>query len=78
MNPLIRVFTNNPPGKTGFFWFAFAFLTAIWAFFRLPETKGRSNEELDVMFHAKLQTRKFKKYHVNVYEDNHDDQLREV
>ncbi|KAJ5951053.1 Major facilitator superfamily domain general substrate transporter, partial [Penicillium vulpinum] len=61
MNPLAW----NWKGKTGFFWFAFAALTAVWAFFRLPETKRRSYEELDVMFHAKLKTRKFKKYHVN-------------
>ncbi|KAJ5185573.1 Major facilitator superfamily domain general substrate transporter [Penicillium cf. griseofulvum] len=65
----------NKVCKTGFFWFAFASPTAIWAFFRLPETKGRSYEELDMMFHANLQTRKFKRYH---YEDNRGDRLREV
>lgn len=57
-------------GKTGFFWFAWAFLTLVWAFFRLPETKGRSYEELDLMFAANLPTRKFKKYHVNAYSDS--------
>jgi SP family general alpha glucoside:H+ symporter-like MFS transporter len=32
----------NWRGKTGFFWFGFAFVTYIWAFFRMTETKGRS------------------------------------
>ncbi|OQE37776.1 hypothetical protein PENCOP_c009G03883 [Penicillium coprophilum] len=73
MNPLAW----NWKGKTGFFWFTFASLTALWAFFRLPETKGRNNDELDVMFHAKLKTRKFKKYTTNVY-GNYGDRIREV
>jgi SP family general alpha glucoside:H+ symporter-like MFS transporter len=34
----------------------------------MPETKGRSYEELDLMFEAKLPTRKFKKYNVNAYD----------
>lgn len=34
----------------------------------MPETKGRSYEELDLMFEAKLPTRKFKKYSVNAYD----------
>ena len=55
-------------GKTGFFWFGWAFLTLTWAFFRMPETKGRSYEELDLMFEAKLKTRKFKQYHVDAYD----------
>lgn len=44
----------------------------MWAFFRLPETKGRSNEELDVMFDAKVPTRKFKKHKVNAYNFGED------
>lgn len=63
----------NWKGLTGFFWFGFAFVTLIWAVFRLPETKGRSFEELDIMFAAKLPTRKFKKLHVDAY-----DEFREI
>jgi SP family general alpha glucoside:H+ symporter-like MFS transporter len=55
-------------GKTGFFWFGAALLTLVWAAFRMPETKGRSYEELDLMFEAKLPSRKFKKYSVNAYD----------
>ena len=36
--------------------------TAIWAFFRMPETKGRTYEELDLMFGSKLPTKKFKRH----------------
>ncbi|CAI7675478.1 unnamed protein product [Penicillium pancosmium] len=64
MNPLAW----NWKGKTGFFWFAFASLTVVWAFFRMPETRDRSYEELDLMFMAKISTRRFKKYHVDAYE----------
>ncbi|KAF5975609.1 alpha-glucoside transport [Fusarium coicis] len=60
----------NITGKTGFFWFAFACLSVVWAFFRLPETKGRSYEELDLMFEAKLPTRKFKSYDVDAYDNS--------
>ncbi|KAJ4291286.1 hypothetical protein N0V88_006289 [Collariella sp. IMI 366227] len=73
MNPLAW----NWKGKTGFFWFATAFLTVTWAFFRMPETKGRSYEELDLMFQAKLPTRKFKKYKVDAY-DTGDRRVQEA
>jgi len=62
----------NWSGKTGFFWFAFAFVTLVWAFFRMPETRARSYEELDLMFAAKLPTRKFKRYHVDAYDEDAD------
>ncbi|KAK5445318.1 hypothetical protein LTS15_010099 [Exophiala xenobiotica] len=60
----------NWKGYTGFFWFGSAFFTLVWAFFRLPETKGRTYEELDLMFAAKVPTRKFSKYHVDAYDES--------
>lgn len=60
----------NWSGKTGFFWFSFAFLTFVWGFFRLTETKGRTFEELDIMFAAGVPTRKFQAYHVDAYAEN--------
>ncbi|KAH7134540.1 MFS transporter [Dactylonectria estremocensis] len=80
---VIQPYMMNPSawnwkGKTGFFWFAFAFVTVVWAFFRQPETKGRSYEELDLMFEARLPTRKFKKYHVNAYIDNKNQRVQEA
>lgn len=49
----------NLRGYTGFIWGATAFATWIWAFFRLPETKGRTFEELDWLFANLTPTRKF-------------------
>lgn len=53
---------GNLRGKTGFVFGAFSLFCCIWAFFRLPETANRSFEELDIMFHNKVGTRKFKDY----------------
>ncbi|KAL2811447.1 general substrate transporter [Aspergillus granulosus] len=49
----------NWKGKTAFFWSGTAFLTTLWAFFRMPETKDRTFEELDVLFLRKVPARKF-------------------
>lgn len=35
-------------------------LLLIWAYFRLPETKGMTPETLDHLFHEKIPARKFK------------------
>ncbi len=39
-------------------------LCLIWAYFRIPETKGRTYEELDLMFERKVKTRAFKNYKI--------------
>ncbi|ORY27080.1 putative alpha-glucoside transport-related protein [Naematelia encephala] len=62
-------------GKIGFFWGPICFLCFIWAFFRLPEMKGRSYYELDIMFDRKIPARKFATY---VVERNTDEQSRQV
>jgi SP family general alpha glucoside:H+ symporter-like MFS transporter len=62
----------NWKGKTGFFWFVTAFGTLVWAFFRLPETKHRTYEELDLMFAARVPTRKFSRFQVDAYDENVD------
>jgi len=38
-----------------------------WAFFRLPECKGRTYEELDILFANKVNARDFSKTHVDAY-----------
>jgi SP family general alpha glucoside:H+ symporter-like MFS transporter len=53
----------------GFFWMGTAAITLVWAFFRLAETKGRTFEELDIMFGDRVPTRKFGSYIVDAYED---------
>lgn len=53
---------GNLRGKTGFIFAFFSALAFVWTYFCLPETKGRSYEELDHMFEQKIPARKFCKY----------------
>lgn len=56
-------------GNTAFVWFVTAFLTLTWAYFRLPETKNRTYEELDIIFDRRISARQFSKY---VVDDSND------
>lgn len=58
----------NLKGYTGFFWGTTALLTWVWAWFRLPETKNRTYEELDWLFARNTPTRKFETTKVDVYD----------
>lgn len=49
-------------GKLGFFFGGLAALCLLWSYFRVPETKGRTYEELDILFDKKVPARKFKTY----------------
>lgn len=49
----------NLRGYTGFIWGSTALIVCIWAFFRLPESKDRTFEELDLLFAKGTPTRKF-------------------
>lgn len=43
----------------------FAFTTAasiVWIYFRIPKTAGRSSDELDAMFAARVPSGRFKVY----------------
>ena len=57
----------NWKGKTGFFWAGTAALTTVWAYFRLPEAKGRTYEELDILFAKGVSARKFAGYKIDAY-----------
>ncbi|CAK7218975.1 hypothetical protein SCUCBS95973_003664 [Sporothrix curviconia] len=46
--------------KTGFFWAGLSFACLVWGFFRLPEPKGRTYAELDILFEKNIPARKFK------------------
>ncbi|KAH5583459.1 hypothetical protein HBI24_107860 [Parastagonospora nodorum] len=54
-------------GKTGFFWGGCSLVFFVWTFFRLPETKGRNFEELDILFAKRVPARDFKKFEVDAY-----------
>jgi MFS transporter, SP family, general alpha glucoside:H+ symporter len=53
-------------GKLGFFFGGLAALCYVWAYFRVPETQGRTYEELDLLFSKKVPARKFKGYEVDI------------
>jgi SP family general alpha glucoside:H+ symporter-like MFS transporter len=49
----------NWGAKAGFFWAGTCLLCAVWTYFRLPEPKGRTYAELDVLFENGVSARKF-------------------
>lgn len=57
----------NWGGKVGFFWAGICFLSIIWAYFRLPEPKGRTYAEMDVLFQRKVSARKFTTTTANLF-----------
>ena len=53
---------GNLRGKTGFIFGGFSVIACTWTYFCLPETKGRTFEQLDHMFEQKISARKFAEY----------------
>jgi MFS transporter, SP family, general alpha glucoside:H+ symporter len=54
----------NWKGKAGFFWAGFCALCILWSYFRLPEPKGLTYCELDILFEHKANARKFHRFQV--------------
>lgn len=52
--------------KYGYIWAGSNALTVIFFFFVMPETKGRSLEELDELFFEKVSVRNFTKYETRI------------
>ncbi len=52
----------NLRGKAGFIWAGFCFLSLLWTFFRLPESKGLTSAELDLLFEKKVPARGFSRF----------------
>lgn len=77
VNGVVIPFMLNPTewnwaGKAGFFWGGLCFCSATWAFFRIPEPRGRTFGELDVLFEAQVPARKFRHTVVNPFTaENH-------
>ncbi|EEY15935.1 general alpha-glucoside permease [Verticillium alfalfae VaMs.102] len=68
LNPyMLNPIEWNWKGKAGFFWAGTSACVAMWSYFRLPETQGRTYEELDLLFHERVPARKFKLTHVDPY-----------
>ncbi|KAK5704595.1 hypothetical protein LTR17_021751 [Elasticomyces elasticus] len=76
INGVITPYMLNPTkwnwkGKAGFFWAGTSFLCLTWVYFRLPEPKGRTYGELDILFEQKVSARKFAKAKVDPFNISH-------
>jgi MFS transporter, SP family, general alpha glucoside:H+ symporter len=61
---------GNWKGRSGFLAGRLCLICALWAWFRLPESKDRTYKELDMMFAKKLKSWEFKKYEINHQHDS--------
>lgn len=53
----------------GFFWAGSCFLSLVYTWFRLPEPRGRTFAELDVLFEHRIGARDFEKTKVDVWKE---------
>jgi SP family general alpha glucoside:H+ symporter-like MFS transporter len=54
----------NLGGNIGWIYFAMGLMMLVAVFFGVPDTKGRSFEELDLLFEKKISARKFHSYQI--------------
>lgn len=47
-------------GEAGFLFGGMSFVCFLWRYFRLPESRGRTYEELDILFQRGIPARQFK------------------
>ncbi|KAK1453494.1 sugar porter family MFS transporter [Colletotrichum paranaense] len=59
----------NLGGKCGYVWGATGFVCFVLAFFFVPEMKGRSFREIDIMFKRKIPARQWKKTVIDINDD---------
>jgi SP family general alpha glucoside:H+ symporter-like MFS transporter len=52
----------NWRGKAGFLFGAISLVCLVWCWFRIPESRRRTYEELDIMFERQVPAREFDKY----------------
>jgi SP family general alpha glucoside:H+ symporter-like MFS transporter len=58
----------NWGAKAGFFWAGTGMLCVVWTYFRVPEPKGRTYAEMDMLFEAHTSARKFKETSVDSFD----------
>lgn len=56
-------------GKCGYVWGATGLMCLIVAYFFLPEMKGRSYREIDIMFQRRIPARQWKKMEIDINAD---------
>lgn len=69
-NPILNPTAWNLRGKGGFVWIGFSILSWVWAYYRLPEPKGLSVGEMDVLFEHNVPARKFQAVKVDEFRAN--------
>ena len=67
---MLNVDAWNWRGKAGFFWGGLAFLCFVWAYFRVPEPRGRTYAEMDMLFKEKVSARKFASTKVHLFHED--------
>ncbi|PTB70093.1 maltose permease [Trichoderma citrinoviride] len=60
---------------TGFFWGGICFCCIVYTYFRIPEPRGRTFAELDVLFEKKISARKFASTKVDVFHESIDEKV---
>jgi len=60
---------GNLGGKCGYVWGGTGFVCLVMAYFYLPEMKGRSYREIDILFKRKVPARQWSKTEVDVQDD---------
>ncbi|KAM0447602.1 hypothetical protein ACHAO4_008929 [Trichoderma viride] len=79
VNPyMLNPTAGNWRGKTGFFWGFWAFVFFVWTWFRLPETKDKTFEELDILFASGVKAREFASHKVDAYVDRGKNLTKDV
>jgi SP family general alpha glucoside:H+ symporter-like MFS transporter len=78
VNTVVGPYILNPTegnwkGKCGFLTGGIILLCIVWTYFRLPETQGRTYEELDILFSMDLSAKQFKQQPVNLSAYNNDE-----
>lgn len=63
---------------SGFFWAGACGLIVVWCYFRLPEPKGRTYAELDILFENRVSARKFATTKVDQLPSHSNDHFHEV
>lgn len=57
---------------TGFFWAGLCFLCIIYTYFRVPEPRGRTFAELDLLFERGVSARQFASTEIDVFDEDVD------
>ncbi len=73
INSVVSPYMINPTqgdwkGKAGFLAGGLSTLCLLWGYFRMPELKGRTYEEVDILFEKRIPARAFSSYEVDAFE----------